>query len=679
MQAEQPAGPESLLHSDWVPDCGNMDSPWCVSGSLEDNAYVLHLGQDAESAILSFGFEKTNTTMAVNTNDTYSAPVSTQQHWAVFRCCRPPETLACPRTTASHLIMLKRTPQDHAGWNRWIPPWSIPGDDFLIIKVSESARDTLAVTTERLLQKELALNLPDPELPQSSNATNLSDALLLLPPTRVLEFLLRSHALCFTGYYFFAWNINLGLDETLSSLSSSITNLPTLLMIAQGASSIASREAHVLASGLLEISRATIFDLLQKDALFANDPGLSHTVLLFISQAAWSGDKWQMHSAIAMRSLFSNVLQAEPSSNPHHKYDMGLGHEDHQALNRWSDWTYHERNSRLTYTWFLIDQEMALFHDRPLSSCIADMTSPLPDTDFIWNAINARAFMAAFSKEHGFSTGNNARPISLRGLFGNFLNEDPNIRAQITPLRLRLLLLPLQAQVYQYCQLLSCYPGTSPVNGCQAMTLTSTRNRLNQTMMLCRDWQQLAEAYIQEHDTCPMMQTGFIMFHLISLNSVTDFREVEDLARSEFLYKDYAWLYWRHSKCIYASEEAIYHCGQVLRLMRTLPTDIRAPWWAAAIYRVALILWADSLMRRDPDIRTAPFAIDQLMPNDPIILRYLNEHQGIPCLTMRDGTLSRINDPASVLQHFTEIFDSVFATQFSDGIRAKLEALESHP
>ena len=178
-----------------------------------------------------------------------------------------------------------------------------------------------------------------------------------------------------------------------------------------------------------------------------------------------------------------------------------------------------------------------------------------------------------------------------------------------------------------------------------------------------------------------MMQTNLVIFHLISLNVVTNFAEIEKLARRENYDGTYSRLMYVHKRCIFDVEEAVFHCGQVFRLIRMMPRGIRPPWWSGAIYRVALVLWMDALTNKEstsPNNGFFPvpgpsFAIDNLPVDHPLILRYLQKREGVPCVTKSDGTQIGIDHAFSVLQHCIGVIDEGAATRFSDGIRAKLE------
>ena len=314
----------------------------------------------------------------------------------------------------------------------------------------------------------------------------------------------------------------------------------------------------------------------------------------------------------------------------------------------------------------------------------------MPDADRLWNAKSAAEWSSIFEQVHEFSggyssVGSGARPLSLRDLFRHFLDDEMiPLGIEMTPLQLRLLLHPLQSLVCQYSQLLSCFSDTKRGQSPHTMTAASTRGRLGEVQSLLRRWFDLAERYLKANSMCALMQTNLIIFHLISLNAVTNFPEIERLARRENVDGTYQQLAWAHKRCISDIEEAVFHCGQVFRLIRSMPRGIRPPWWAGAIYRVGLILWTDSLLHRDNatpsnggmfPVPGPSFAIDALPADHPLIVRYLTKREGVPCVTKRDGSQMPIDQAFSLLQHSIEVIDEGAATRFSDGVRNKLERL----
>ena len=95
--------------------------------------------------------------------------------------------------------------------------------------------------------------------------------------------------------------------------------------------------------------------------------------------------------------------------------------------------------------------------------------------------------------------------------------------------------------------------------------------------------------------TCWTTCANLIIYHLISLNAITSFKDIEQFARREVALGSFRYASWLQMRCIDQPEEAFFHCGQILRLIRSMPRPVRPPWWAGAVYRVALTGWATSM------------------------------------------------------------------------------------
>jgi hypothetical protein len=349
-------------------------------------------------------------------------------------------------------------------------------------------------------------------------------------------------------------------------------------------------------------------------------------------------------------------------------------------------------SDRLIYSWLMVDQDLSLFHDTAPIFSVTEFGAPMPDSERLWQAKTATEWSEIFNQVHEFSgtfssAGSIARPHSLRDLFRCFLDEEIITQGvEMTPLQLRLLLHPLQSLAWQQNQLLSCFSdklgNRSRVP--RAVSAASTRQRLEEVQALLQRWYDLAERYLKSNPLCVAMQSNLAFYHLISLNTVTNFPEIEKLARREGFDGTYQRLLWLHKRCIADVPKAIFHAGQVMRLIRAMPRGVRPPWWPGAIYRVALVLWTDSLTQNEAVSPTASgifnvtgmsFAADSLPPEHPLIVRYLSKHEGTPALTKRDGSLILLDHAYTVLSHCIEVIDEGVTTRFSDGIRAKLERL----
>ncbi|KAF9700851.1 hypothetical protein EKO04_000708 [Ascochyta lentis] len=623
------------------------------------------------------------------------AIVAAQDGWTVFRCTPPIPSSSCPRTARLNLERLELSLKNHEGWSNWSPSWD--ESDFQqegrisIAKLQENTRDKLLAITQSFLHKALDIHKDAMSTSSSSGESPGSSASLsnfiILPPARVLEYFLKSYANSFERYFPTSSRGLLDTNELMQNYNDKASSLLILMMIAQGAMAIPSMEARWLTGGITEACRISLFDLIEKNIIMAGDPIVLRAALLFTVQAAWSGDKWQMDIAMGQRGMYfsmlrhSGILDARPVATPQANGSMST-----EVF--WREWLQQEARSRLIYSWVMVDQDLSLFHDSAPLFTVTECGAPMPDSDSLWQAPNASEWSQIFNQVHEFSNGyssvgSGARPVSLKELFRQFLDDEIVVQdvqeIHLTPMHLRLLLHPLQTLVNQYCQLLSCFSDSvASRSRNRALTAASTRVRLEEVQALLGRWFDLAQRYLKTNPMCPLMQAGLVMFHLISMNAVTNFPEIEKLARREGVDGTYQQMLWLHKKCISDVQEAVTHAGQVLRLVREMPRGIRPPWWSGAIYRASLVLWTDALTHNEsvsPRQQGAAFPIDRLTADHQTVLRYLSRREGIPTLTTLEGTPIPLDNGFSVLSHCIDVIDEGVATRFSDGIRSKLEKL----
>lgn len=359
---------------------------------------------------------------------------------------------------------------------------------------------------------------------------------------------------------------------------------------------------------------------------------------------------------------------------------------------------------RLVYNWVITDLEISLFHDSAPILSISELQCPLPMSEVLWMGDTSAQWMAGIQTLFGCTTNVNPHLLatpsltpSLHDLFQDFLHDNlAHRRANLTPQQMRLLLHPLQSLLCHLRQIMSCFSditGTRQPSG-HAFTRGSTKDRLEEVQSLLQKWYELAMIHHKANPGCSVTQCNLVMYHLMSLNAVTSFPEIERLARKEGFGTGgltYLALSLRHKRCIHHREKAIFHCGQVLRLLRGLP---RQPsFWGAAIYRVSLILWTDGIGRLDPSFRTpppttfvkarsaspagpvGPVIVDQVTPEDPAIVSYLWGVDNTTALTRMDGTTMSLDNPSAVLELGIEIIEAGTSTRLGDGIKRKLTTL----
>lgn len=339
---------------------------------------------------------------------------------------------------------------------------------------------------------------------------------------------------------------------------------------------------------------------------------------------------------------------------------------------------------RLAHSWVIVDQEMSMFSDTTPLLSVVNLLAPIPDSDELWHAENPAQWVDLFQEIHGTMY---QAPPSLRDCFTKFVDGD-YAGKMLSPTQLRLLLHPLQAQVCQLRQFISCLPdGGNHVNSTRAVSKAATKARLEELSSLLQQWYSISkQSFSGNKGTCWTTCANIIMYHLISLNAITSFKDIEQFARREVAgLQPVRYASWLQTRCIDQTEEVYFHCGQVLRMINTMPQLVRPPWWAGAVYRVALTGWAAGMSGGSGRVSptqtqseiNGPFAIDNLTPENEAISRYMKHQVGTPMLTRPDGILVRAEVPGNVLQHCIDILDEDSSMRLADGIKRKLRVFLS--
>ncbi|KAK4235040.1 hypothetical protein C8A03DRAFT_18158 [Achaetomium macrosporum] len=362
----------------------------------------------------------------------------------------------------------------------------------------------------------------------------------------------------------------------------------------------------------------------------------------------------------------------------------------------WRVWVQREARNRLVYNYVMLDQELSLFYDTAPLFTITELRCPLPGPEVLWMSSSSEQWFSAMQSVYGCTTNVNPQLLStasatpsLYDLFQDFLHDNLS-RGQrhLPPQQLRLLLHPLQALLYHLLQMLSCFsdtPGTRRTSA-RSVTKSSTLHRLEEVQDLLQRWYDLSADYGKANPDCPVTRCNLILYHLISLNAVTDFAEVERFARREAFDRWYWDISQLHKRCIFQRGEAVFHCGQVFRLLRLMPNDRRPAWCSAAMYRATLILWVDSISRiysgaqankRDDSgtPQSGSVIIDQATPEDASINAYVWNGTGVAMLTRTDGTRVTLDKPADILSYAIQNLDAGFSSRIGDGIKRKLITL----
>jgi len=281
------------------------------------------------------------------------AIISAQDGWSVFRCTPSITSSHCPRTAKLNVERLEQSLRNHQGWSNWSSSWEqadfTHDAQIAVAPLQEATRDKLLAITQSFLHKALDIHKDGNSSShngESPDSTLSRSNFILLPPTRILEFFLKSYTYSFERYYSASSRGVLDANELMLNHNDKASSLLILMMIAQGAMNISSMEARLLTGGFTETCRISLFDLVEKNIIMASDPIVLRAALLLTVQAAWSGDKWQMDIAMGQRGMYCSMLRhagmLAPMSTPLPSSSNGnLTRED-----LWQTWVEQESLSR---------------------------------------------------------------------------------------------------------------------------------------------------------------------------------------------------------------------------------------------------------------------------------------------------------------------------------------------
>jgi hypothetical protein len=339
----------------------------------------------------------------------------------------------------------------------------------------------------------------------------------------------------------------------------------------------------------------------------------------------------------------------------------------------------------------MVDQELSLFHDTPCVLSTTELQTPIPSEENLWLARDADEWLAAFYASRDRPERRASQPgssnsyfaPSIGDLFQDLLHDNIRAHGHLSPLQLKLLLHPLHSLVSHLRHVLTCFSdGPSSHRGSRTITKASTMSRLEEVQSLLQKWYGLCVFHANDDSVSPIIQENLVLYHLISLNAVTSFPDIERVARKEFASDPTANTPSFYKRCIYRREEALFHCGQVFRLINAMPKHCRPHWWSAAVYRATMIVWVYSLSQAAAGSHKAVnetiFAIDAVTPEHPSVTSYLWNGEGLPVLSRKDGGVTALDQPGPVLKHCADLLTEGISSRMSDGIRRKLQTLHKN-
>ena len=236
--------------------------------------------------------------------------IAAEAAWPLARCNPLIFSRTCPRTAIVHLECLEAKSKEESTWTpleNYLKLIHLEEADLATITpMTPRTRDTILAIMQTFLHKALEIHRGGGKgPPKTTPFVPECFRFLVLPPVKILEYFLYSFVRNLSLYFHLMPAGTLDPNDMVAT--SQASTLLVLLMFAYGAMAIPMTEARVLAAGLTETCRISLFDLIEKNVELCADPEVLKCALLFTILGAWSGDKWLMDIALGQRGMYLAV------------------------------------------------------------------------------------------------------------------------------------------------------------------------------------------------------------------------------------------------------------------------------------------------------------------------------------------------------------------------------------
>jgi Fungal Zn(2)-Cys(6) binuclear cluster domain len=317
-----------------------------ANGSMDTAQSMSHTRTTSETSQAEY--ERPLNQIEVEVSNTREAIViAAEAAWPLARCNIAMPSGSCPRTAIIHLENLEQHSRHENTWRLLdsnISPAEVDNkNEVSVVPLNPRTRDRILAITQSFLHTALETHRGGLKDSKSGSPDSVFNY-LVLPPSNVLEYFLRSYVRSLAPYYTLINGSILDPNELM--LNNQASTLLLLLMIAQGATALPSAEARCLAAGLTETCRISLFHVIEKDVELSADPIILRSALLFTIIGAWSGDAWHMNIAMGQRGMYLSMLKHAGMLEPCPQLIVSSNDASSREL-QWRAWQQRESRSRL--------------------------------------------------------------------------------------------------------------------------------------------------------------------------------------------------------------------------------------------------------------------------------------------------------------------------------------------
>lgn len=321
---------------------------------------------------------------------------------------------------------------------------------------------------------------------------------------------------------------------------------------------------------------------------------------------------------------------------------------------------------------------MSLLGDTQAITAAFDLDLALPSHDSLWRASTSGAWKTLLLQQQlAITQGEVLMPdfSSLKAAFRQFQRGDGSLnRSKPSLTVLRAILYFIQAMIQSGRRLYN----SLAIEECTGLNGNLELGAITvHTQHMLDMWYKLFRSRTSEEREWNSSSVLIckMIYHLTYMTTACSFIEIEKIARTKFpdsVLRSNTRLV---KRCVQNDRIAIWHAGQVLNLVDHSETSSQPLWWAAALYRATLAIWACGLFTEisKPSERAVHFHINTAQ-DMPLVQMFIQGDKSgiIPALYVFDDQSTAITDLKATLDFCLKKFGFISQTRFARGVHSHL-------
>ncbi|CRG83450.1 hypothetical protein PISL3812_00801 [Talaromyces islandicus] len=449
-----------------------------------------------------------------------------------------------------------------------------------------------------------------------------------------------------------------------------------LAMAAAGAVLTPDSTLRKLGFAMQEVVRHQLQIIFEDDNTLIRETELHQAYLLNLEVAIWSGNSRKMEIAESFLQPILTMIRRGGMLH-HSSYPAVTVHDsDHGTVleEKWMAWVKQESAKRMAYHVLKHDAQSSMgLLINPLIS-YAEFCVPLPASPRLWTAASAQEWKEVYLQENVISP--SALVPTLVDCVANFDILESNRSVSDMNISCAAVLHAIWGMVWEYRRLKSLL-GSDSRHWDNGLLMTSRYQELSKILGYFR---------IACQDQSRMLLDVISMHMHVSLEEIQILATLDDPIKALQSQQSSSIMVWSKGK---DARQAIWHAGQVIRHVKTLPPQVLRDFIAVVLYHASLVLWTYGLSLLVRNAADQPFEphldrsrLDSLASVAGIyeqenacldgeetedIRRYISLERGVPALrgAQPETALVLLDDPRAVLGVVLTVMEDNFPVQQS--------------